>query len=61
MIAWFDDLDLGTRSQGAEVKVTPDDIKRFAVEFDPVTFSGSRGEVVELTPSRTKPRVDPDN
>ena len=28
MIVWFDDLDLGTRYQCAEIEVTRDDIKR---------------------------------
>ena len=30
MIVWFDDLVLGMRYRGAEIKVTRDDIKRFA-------------------------------
>jgi acyl dehydratase len=38
MIVWFDDLIVGTRYKGAEVKVTRDDIKRFAAEFDPQPF-----------------------
>ncbi len=38
MIVWFDDLVLGTRYQGAEIKVTRDDIRRFAAEFDPQPF-----------------------
>jgi acyl dehydratase len=38
MIVWFDDLVLGMRYQGAEIKVTRDDIKRFAAEFDPQPF-----------------------
>jgi acyl dehydratase len=38
MIVWFDDLVLGVRYQGAEIKVTRDDIKRFAAEFDPQPF-----------------------
>jgi acyl dehydratase len=38
MIVWFDDLDLGTRYQGPEIKVTRDGIKRFAAEFDPQPF-----------------------
>ena len=35
MIVWFDNLDLSTRYRGGEIKVTRDDIKRFAAEFDP--------------------------
>ncbi len=38
MIVWFDDLVLGVRYRGAEIKVTRDDIKRFAAEFDPQPF-----------------------
>jgi len=38
MIVWFDDLVLGMRYHGAEIKVTRDDIKRFAAEFDPQPF-----------------------
>jgi acyl dehydratase len=38
MIVWFNDLIVGTRYKGAEVKVTRDDIKRFAAEFDPQPF-----------------------
>ena len=35
---WFDDVDLGTRYHGAEIKVTRDDIKWFAAEFDSQPF-----------------------
>jgi acyl dehydratase len=35
MIEWFDDFKLGMRFEGGEVKVTAEDIKRFAAEFDP--------------------------
>jgi acyl dehydratase len=38
MIVWFDNLDLSTRYRGGEIKVTRDDIKRFAPEFDPQPF-----------------------
>ena len=38
MIEWFDDLGLGMRFKSKEVKITKDDIKRFATEFDPQPF-----------------------
>jgi acyl dehydratase len=38
MTVWFDDLNVGVRYQGGEAKVTRDDIKRFAAEFDPQPF-----------------------
>ncbi|RFB78171.1 MaoC family dehydratase [Methylovirgula sp. 4M-Z18] len=38
MIMWFEDLSVGTRYKSAELKVTRDDIKRFAAEFDPQPF-----------------------
>ena len=38
MIEWFDDLSLGMRFKSKEVKITKDDIKRFATEFDPQPF-----------------------
>jgi acyl dehydratase len=38
VIEWFDDLKVGMRYKGGEAKVTQDDIKRFAAEFDPQPF-----------------------
>jgi acyl dehydratase len=38
MIEWFDDLSLGMRFKSKEVQITRNDIKRFAVEFDPQPF-----------------------
>jgi acyl dehydratase len=38
MIEWFDDLKLGMRFKSGETKVSSEDIKRFAAEFDPQPF-----------------------
>jgi acyl dehydratase len=38
MIEWFDDLKLGMRFKSGETKVSGEDIKRFAAEFDPQPF-----------------------
>jgi acyl dehydratase len=38
MIEWFDDLVLGMRFKSAEKRVTREDIKRFASEFDPQPY-----------------------
>src|SRR5260370_38925077 len=38
MIEWFDDLALGMRCKSAEKRVTREDIKRFASEFDPQPY-----------------------
>jgi acyl dehydratase len=38
MIEWFDDLKLGMRFGSGEVRVSKDDILRFASEFDPQPF-----------------------
>ena len=38
MIEWFDDLRLGMRFTTKEKRITADDIKRFAAEFDPQAF-----------------------
>jgi acyl dehydratase len=38
MIEWFDDLALGMRFRSGEAKVTAEDIKRFAAEYDPQPF-----------------------
>jgi acyl dehydratase len=38
MVEWFDDLVLGMRFRSAEKRVTREDIKRFAAEFDPQPF-----------------------
>ena len=38
MIEWFDDLVLGMRFKSPEKRVTRDDIKRFAAEFDPQAY-----------------------
>src|SRR5260370_904873 len=38
MIEWFDDLALGMRFKSAEKRVTREDIKRFASEFDPQPY-----------------------
>ena len=35
MIEWFDDFKLGMKFESGTVKVTEEDIKRFAAEFDP--------------------------
>ena len=35
MIEWFDDVALGMKFKSGTRKVTEEDIKRFAVEFDP--------------------------
>lgn len=34
-IQWFDDLALGMRFKSGTIRITEDDIKRFAAEFDP--------------------------
>jgi acyl dehydratase len=93
MVEWFDDLVLGMRFKSLEKRVTREEIKRFASEFDPqpyhldeaaaerTVFGGlvasgwhtaamamrlavemrplgphPLGEVIELTPSRSKPQ-----
>jgi acyl dehydratase len=38
MIEWFDDLKIGMRFKTGETKVSKEDIKRFASEFDPQPF-----------------------
>ena len=38
MVEWFDDLVLGMRFKSPEKRVTRDDIKRFASEFDPQAY-----------------------
>src|SRR5499425_2242831 len=38
MIEWFDDLRVGMRFKSAEKRVTREDIKRFAAEFDPQPY-----------------------
>jgi acyl dehydratase len=38
MIEWFDDLVLGMRFKSPDKKVTREDIKRFAAEFDPQPY-----------------------
>jgi acyl dehydratase len=35
MIEWFDDFTLGMKFKSGTLKVTEEDIKRFATEFDP--------------------------
>ena len=37
-IEWFDDLALGMRFRSADRRVTADEIKRFAAEFDPQPY-----------------------
>src|SRR5262247_3120129 len=38
MIEWFDDLRVGMRFKSPEKRVTREDIKRFAAEFDPQPY-----------------------
>src|SRR6202042_773470 len=38
MVEWFDDLVLGMRFKSPEKRVTREDIKRFASEFDPQAY-----------------------
>jgi acyl dehydratase len=38
MVEWFDDLVLGMRFKSGEKRVTREDIKRFASEFDPQAY-----------------------
>jgi acyl dehydratase len=38
LVEWFDDLILGQRFKSPEKRVTRDDIKRFAAEFDPQPY-----------------------
>ena len=38
MIRWFDDLTLGMRFRSGTQRITRDDIKRFASQFDPQPF-----------------------
>jgi acyl dehydratase len=38
MIEWFDNLKIGMRFKTGETKVSKEDIKRFASEFDPQPF-----------------------
>jgi acyl dehydratase len=35
MVEWFEDLTLGMKFKSGKLKVTEEDIKRFAAEFDP--------------------------
>ena len=49
MIEWFDDLVLGMRFESAEKEITREDIKRFAVEFDPQPYHLDE-EAAERTP-----------
>src|SRR6059058_4206013 len=37
-VEWFDDLKLGMRFRSAEKRVTAEEIKRFAAEFDPQPY-----------------------
>jgi MaoC like domain len=37
-VEWFDDLAVGMRFRSAEKRVTAEDIKRFAAEFDPQPY-----------------------
>ena len=43
MVEWFDDLVLGMRFKSPEKRVTRDDIKRFASEFDPQAYHLDEG------------------
>jgi acyl dehydratase len=38
MVEWFDDLVLGMRFESPEKRITREDIKRFAFEFDPQPY-----------------------
>jgi len=38
VVEWFDDLAVGMRFKSQEKVVTPEDIKRFASEFDPQPY-----------------------
>ena len=38
MVEWFDDLVLGMRFKSPEKRITREDIKRFASEFDPQPY-----------------------
>jgi len=38
MVEWFDDLVLGMRFKSPEKRVTREEIKRFAAEFDPQDY-----------------------
>ncbi len=38
MVAWFDDLALGMRFKSPEKRVTREEIKRFASEYDPQSY-----------------------
>ena len=38
MAEWFDDLTLGMRFKSSEKRVTREEIKRFAAEFDPQPY-----------------------
>jgi acyl dehydratase len=38
MMEWFDDLVLGMRFKSADKRVTREEIKRFASEFDPQPY-----------------------
>jgi acyl dehydratase len=38
LVEWFDDLVLGQRFKSPEKRVTREDIKRFAAEFDPQPY-----------------------
>ena len=38
MVEWFEDLAIGVRFKSLEKVLTREDIKRFAVEFDPQPY-----------------------
>jgi acyl dehydratase len=38
MVEWFDDLKLGMRFKSGTATIAGEDIKRFAIEFDPQPF-----------------------
>jgi acyl dehydratase len=38
VVEWFDDLTVGMRFKSQEKRVTREDIKRFASEFDPQPY-----------------------
>ena len=51
MIEWFDDLKLGMRFKSGETKVSGEDIKRFAAEFDPQPFHMDEAAAEQSDPS----------
>jgi acyl dehydratase len=51
MIRWFDDLTLGMRFRSRTQRVTREDIKQFASQFDPQPFHLDEA-AAELTPLR---------